>query len=286
MIIGADRPAVIENIKKHVEENHLNEKAELDDPEVNEEERKALIHKYLDQKHKPGYEKNARMARTAIKYYGKALNRKTTVKGLEKIKDIDGAAIITCNHFNQIDNTVIKTAMAKKDNHKVKTVIEETNLAMDGFFGFLMNYGDTIPISMDYDYIRNEFVNLLQEAVDEKDYIVIYPEQEMWFNYKRPRPGKRGAYYFASKLGVPVISLFVEMEDLPTKDTDEFYNVKYTVHVLDPIYPDSKLSDRKNSIAMLKKDDEQRISKYEELYRKKIDAPFSYDDIAGYISKA
>ena len=84
--------------------------------------------------------------------------------------------------------------------------------------------------------MRHDFVDLLRQVVEQKDYILIYPEQEMWFNYRKPRPCKRGAYYYASKLGVPVISCFTEVQDLDTMDDDHFKNVQYTLHILDPIF--------------------------------------------------
>ena len=34
------------------------------------------------------------------------------------------------------------------------------------------------------------------------DIVLIYPEEEMWFNYRLPRPCKRGAYQFAHELDV------------------------------------------------------------------------------------
>ncbi|WP_289183075.1 lysophospholipid acyltransferase family protein [uncultured Dubosiella sp.] len=285
MILGNDRPAVVEHIRQLVLDNELNAKAELDDPVLTPEQKDALVQGFLARQGTRAQELDARLARYIIKYYTKLVNHRTQIVGLDKIEAIEGGAIITSNHFNQLDNTVVKKMIAEKDGRDVYTVIQEANLAMDGFFGFLMNNGDNIPISDNYDYMRHDFVDLLRQVVEQKDYILIYPEQEMWFNYRKPRPCKRGAYYYASKLGVPVISCFTEVQDLDTMDDDHFKNVQYTLHILDPIFPDPALSDRANSIAMAKKDYEQRCAAYEKIYNRPMTAAFSYRDIAGYVKE-
>lgn len=282
MILGNDRPAVIEHIKTLAETEDLNAKAELDDPCLDDSQKQALIQRFLDRQGTRAQELDAKLARYIIKYYTKLVNYKTQIVGLEKIADINDGAIIVSNHFNQLDNTVVKKMIQEKDGKRVYTIIQETNMGMEGFFGFLMNNGDNIPISDNYDYMRHEFVDLLEQVIRQKDYLLIYPEQEMWFNYRKPRPGKRGAYYYASKLGVPVISCFTEIRDIEGMDDDNFKNVQYTIHILDPLYPDPKKSDRQNSIEMVKKDDQQRKEAYEKIYGKLLTYDFSYDDIAGY----
>jgi 1-acyl-sn-glycerol-3-phosphate acyltransferase len=283
MILGGNREAVIENIKEHVQRGALNEKAELDDPIVSDEERMELIEKFLHQKQDPKYASNNRLANTIANYYGKLINRHTKIVGLDKIKDIRHGAIITSNHFNQLDSTIIKKMVAQKDGHALYTVIEETNLAMDGFFGFLMNYCDNIPISVNYDYMRQGFSDQLKQVLNHDDYVLIYPEQEMWFNYRKPRPCKRGAYYYASQLGVPVISCFTQIDDLDKIDSDPFKEVRYTLHILDVLYPDPNKSARINSIEMAEADFALRKKAYEEIYHKPYDQEFNYEDIAGYI---
>ena len=107
----------------------------------------------------------------------------------------------------------------------------------------------------------------------------------MWFNYRLPRPCKRGAYQFASLCDVPIISCFVEIIDLDKDDNEEFKEVKYIVHVLDPIIPDKNKTARQNSIDMAEIDYKQKVEAYEKCYNKKLNYKFSYDDIAGYKKK-
>lgn len=283
MILGADRPSVIAHIRTLAEARRLNDKAELDDPCLSEEKKMALIADLKKHRAKYSFPANRKAANRIMQYSAKKVNRKTEYVGLEKIAGITDGAIITHNHFNQFDSTAVTSLIEKKDGKTVCTIIEETNLALPGILGFLMQNGDTIPITGNFDYMRGDFVKQMQQVLDQKDYILIYPEQEMWFNYRKPRPGKRGAYYYAAMFGKPVISLFTEMIDEEGMDDENFRNVRWRVHVLDPLYPDPNKSLRKNSIEMAKKDDEQRKAAYERIYGR----PLSYDpepnDIAGYM---
>lgn len=113
---------------------------------------------------------------------------------------------------------------------------------------------------------------------------MIYPEQEMWFNYRKPRPVKRGAYYYAAKANVPIISCFTEIIDQPKpeKNNDEFYQTKYRLHVLPLIWPDSKLSVNENAKMMMEKDYAQKKAAYEAAYQKKLSYDFEPHDIAGW----
>ena len=129
------------------------------------------------------------------------------------------------------------------------------------------------------------FPTILKERLAKKHYILIYPEEEMWFNYRKPRTLKPGAYYFAARNNVPVISCFTEMIDTDEEDNNEFYKVKYVLHVLPPIYPDPKLSPKENSLIMMEKDYNQKKEAYEKAYGKKLDYTFEADDIAGWIKK-
>ena len=144
-----------------------------------------------------------------------------------------------------------------------------------------MNYLDVLPVSKSPTYLIKTFMPELKKILNNGYIVLIYPEEEMWFNYRKPRPCKRGAYQFASINKVPVISCFTEMVDLNIPDNDEFNKVKYIVHVLDPIIPDLNKSDRQNSIDMANIDFKQKKEAYEKAYNKELIYDFESNDIAG-----
>ena len=136
--------------------------------------------------------------------------------------------IITSNHFSQLENTVIRHLTNTFGRRKLGIISQTSNFAMTGIIGYIMNYADTIPISTDPRYLARDFLSVLKERlVDKKHAILLYPEQEMWFNYRKPRPPKKGAYYYAAKLNVPVLSCFVEVIDTDKDASEQFKKVRY-----------------------------------------------------------
>ena len=198
-MITPKRDWVIHNIKVNINKKTFNDKVEVDDPNLSEEEKRKILKDFIKQKETLFYKVknyiNRMMVNSATWYF----NRTTEIKGIEKVKNIKSSAIITSNHFNPIDNTIIRTLSKKMKKKKLYIVSQETNLAMPGIIGFLMRYADVIPISGERKYMGDIFLKLIQERIDNNDFVLIYPEQEMWFNYRKPRPLKRGAYYYAAK---------------------------------------------------------------------------------------
>ena len=283
MIIGGSKKKVVANIKNAADNGRLNDKVEIGDPELDNTRRKKLLGKYVKQRNESPYHYRNWLARRIVDFVTFGVNVNTKVVGADKIKHIKSGAIITSNHFNPVDTTIIRYGIKKARRYRMFIVSQDTNFAMKGFLGFLMRYADEIPVSKDKDYMERHFYRTLNNLlVNKKEYILIYPEQEMWFNYRKPRPPKRGAYFYAAKFNVPIISCFVEMRDMDKDDTEEFKRVKYVLHILDPIYPDPEKSERDNSFDMMKKDYEQKKEAYEQIYKRPLDYAFSDSDIAGW----
>ncbi len=283
MIIGGSKKDVIKNIEKNIKENELNKKVETGDPNLTEEEiDQLIINFYKNKKNKYTYSFKKNIANSIVKKIGKEIYPTIELDGLENLNNLDlsKGAIITCNHFNPLDSYNIRklTNILRKDLY---IVIQDTNLALPSELGFLMNYMNTIPLKNSPNYILNIFKKELESVLSKGNFVLIYPEEEMWFNYRKPRPCKRGAYQFASMLNVPIISCFVEINDLSDDDNEEFYKVKYKVHILKPLIPDKNKSDRANIIELSKKDYEQKKESYEISYDTKLDYEFSISDIAG-----
>ena len=283
MVIGGSKKAVIENIKKNVKEDELNKKVEVNDPHLSDEEiNKALDRFYGIRRHKIAYFLESRFAYLFVDIIGLKLNKSIEIEGLDNIKNINEGAIVTSNHFNPLDNMAIRKLIKKRYRKNFYVVSQETNLAMPGIIGYLMNSINIIPLCKGPNYIIKTFIPELKRVLNKNNYVLIYPEEEMWFNYRKPRPCKRGAYQFAAEAGKPIISCFTEIRDTDKDDNDEFKEVKYIVHVLNPIYPDKNKSVRENSKIMAEIDYMQKKEAYEKCYHKKLDYTFSYEDIAGY----
>ena len=91
----------------------------------------------------------------------------------------------------------------------------------------------------------------LNKAIDtvlaKGHYLLVYPEQAMWWNYRKPRQYRIGAYRWASRNNVPVVPCFTTMEDLPEFEEDGLPKQKLTLHIGKPIYPQKELNDKQNA---------------------------------------
>lgn len=282
MIIGKNKQAVIENIQQAVQEEQFHRKVEVDDPGLSAEEEQQILRQFPDRMRTAGYRLKNKAARILVETVTRGMNRNTEFTGIEHLKQIHTGAIITSNHFNPLDNTAVRSALKRAGKNRLYIVSQAGNFAMKGLIGFVMNYADTIPLGKDQDYMSGAFPDLIKKLLRHGKYVLIYPEQEMWFNYRKPRPPKRGAYYYAARFHVPVISCFVELVEIKEKENDEFNKVRYVVHILPPIYPDPQKSVRENSIAMMEKDYSQKKKAYEKCYGKKLQYEFEPGDIAGW----
>ncbi len=285
MIIGGSKKEVIKNIETNIINKELNRKVEVNDAVMSDEEIMKLINKFYKNKSKKfSYTIKHMIANMTISKYMKLLDKDITIKGLENLKDLDlsKGAIITSNHFNPLDTFIIRKLVEKVLKKDLYIVIQDTNLAMPGSLGFLMNYTNTIPVSKSPTYLAGTFKENLRKILSDGNIVLIYPEEEMWFNYRKIRPLKRGAYQYAAILNVPVISCFTKIIDTDILDNEEFNKTIYELNVLGYLYPDKDISPRVNSINMLNEDYTWKKRSYEEAYNKSLDYNFSKDDIAGY----
>ena len=174
------------------------------------------------------------------------------VKGLENYVEMKRkGAIITCNHFNAMDNFAVYKAIEKHVYHRelVKVCREGNYTNFPGFYGFLFKHCNTLPLSSVASTMKN-FMHAVKTYLAQGRQILIYPEQAMWWNYRKPRPLTSGAFKMAAENNVPVIPFFITMQDSDIVDSDGFFVQEYTVNILKPIFPKEELSVRQNAEVM------------------------------------
>lgn len=283
LLVTPGREQAIENIRRAVAEGRFNDKTEPFDPQWAPEALKAGILDYVSRLDSIGFKLKNAAARVIvdqwIRRYSDGINE---MVGLEKLDSIPGPAFLTSNHFNPFDNGIHRTLARRSGHGRLVAISQGTNFVMPGLNGFVLRNIDVIPLVSEPSYMNGPFRELMRKHLDANRFILIYPEQEMWFNYRKPRPGKRGAFLFAAQFGVPVIPTFVEMQDLPRMQTSAFHEVKLVLHVLDPVFPDPARSFRENSFAMCEADFAAKKACYEACYGKPLTYDFSTWDIAGW----
>ena len=263
MIFGFHRRQVIANIKRNVAEKQFNSKAELHDPVLNKEQTNNIVKKYWKHTASVGYRMINLVIRCVFALASQILTGRCKIEGLENLPD-------TPNAFERL-----------------YIVVEASNLAMPHLIGWAVRNFDSLPIDTNLHYLSRVFPEKLKKAMAKPCWILIYPEQELWFNYRKPRPLKKGAYYYAAKLYQPIVSTFTEIRSTSKREMfhRDFYKTRKVLHVLPTIYPDKNLKISENVNKMWRTDYKQKKAACEKCYGKKLTDDFSYDDIAGFSPK-
>lgn len=197
------------------------------------------------------------------------------IEGLENFENLKSGAIITCNHFNPLDTFAIQYAYkkAKQKKRKLFRVIKEGNYtSMTGFYGLIMKYCNTLPLSRNHKTMAN-FISSINSILKSGNFVLVYPEQAMWWNYKKPRPLKDGAFKFAVKNNVPVLPLFITMEDSENVGQDGFKIQEYTIHISKPIYPQKDKTMLENIKLLM----EENYDIWKNIYETTYNIPLTYE---------
>ena len=198
------------------------------------------------------------------------------VYGTEHLSALKDGAILTCNHFSPFDNYIvfhcIRKYLPKKYLYKVIREGNYTNFP--GLYGFLFRHCNTLPLSRNRRTMVN-FMSAVNTLLSKGESILIYPEQVMWWNYRKPRPYKVGGFKMAYRANVPVIPTFITMQDDCSRTDENGYPVqRHTLHIMPPIYPDLSLGEKAGAEVMMQKAYELCKAKYEEVYQ----TPLTYGE--------
>ena len=272
-----DRVAILEKIAQYEREGRFSEDVEDDPPS------RTLMPDEIKYGTK-GIKKRvkSKLAFAAARHFVNSLidDKKLIIKdikGIENFRNLNTGAIITCNHFNAFDSFAIQLAYdaAEQPNRRFYRVIREGNYtSFPGFYGFLMRNCDTLPLSSNLKTMK-KFMLAVDELLKEGHYILVYPEQSMWWNYRKPKPLKNGAYSFAFRNKVPVLPCFITMKDSDIMGEDGFYVQEYTIHIGEPIYPNTALSYREGTKDML----DRNFALWKEIYEREYNMPLVYDTV-------
>lgn len=213
----------------------------------------------------------------AIRYIRSLIKKKQLiikdVIGLEYLTSLDTGCIITCNHFNPYDNFALHEILhsyIKESGKRFYKVIKEGNYSFKGLYGYFFRHCETLPLSSNFETMK-KFNKAIKILLENKNMILIYPEQSMWWNYRKPRPLKLGAFKYSIKHNVPIVPCFITMKDSSIIGEDGFLVQEYTINFLPPIYPDISLSSKEETINMSNRNYEMWCKVYKEFYNEKVE---------------
>lgn len=273
--MARDRLAVLERIEALEKEGRFDKDVENDPPS------KVLLAKDVDYTRKKIWSKiKTKIAfKVAGMFVDKLIeNKRLIIKdmiGLEYFSALDSGAVVTCNHFNAFDSFAIHLAYyaSRQKERQFYRVIREGNYTnFPGLYGFLMKNCNTLPLSSSFTTMK-KFMDSTNRLLQNGNFVLFYPEQSMWWNYRKPKPLKDGAYKFAVRNNVPVLPCFITMRDSDVLDEDGFYVQEYTIHIAPPIYPVENKSAAEN-IAFLR---EENYRVWKKIYEDSYGIPLSYN---------
>lgn len=215
--------------------------------------------------------KNKIANRMGEKFFDKMIdNRQLIIKeirGIENFTAVKGGKIVTCNHFNVCDNYAVWVALRDHmDKKMLYKVIREGNYTNPPKpFGFLMRHCNTLPLSSQSATMK-KFLRAVKVLLERGETILIYPEQSMWWNYRKPKPMQDGAFVLAVRNKTPIVPIFITMEDSDILDNDGFFVQEYTIHILPAIYPNQLLSRTQARETMKQENYKAWVRVYEEFY--------------------
>lgn len=268
--LSVERSEVYEKIKILEKEGRFGEDVENDPPYT-------PLHGFIDYKHQKLKSKiRAKIYdKYSFKYFNKQIKLGNIViddyVGVDYLKNLKTGAIVTANHFNPFDSIPIHKAVKKYHRKRVLfKIIKEGNYTYPGLYGKFMRYCNTLPLANDYDVLR-QMLDGVEYWLKKGYLILIYPEQSMWWNYRKPKPTKPGAFRFAAKFGFPILPTFITMRQTDKLNDDGDFIQAYTLHILEPIYPKKDLSLKENIAYLQEKHDLAWKAVYEEVYQTKLE---------------
>ena len=269
--ISPERAQVLQRIEEYEKEGRFNDSVE-NDPEAPE-----LLPEDVDYLCKKFSSKMKRRVANFLgdRYFLNLIKKDILiidgVTGEEHLSALQNGAVITCNHFSAMDNYAVFHCIRKYLPRKyLYKVIREGNYTnFPGLYGYLFRHCNTLPLSRNRRTMVN-FMTAVQTLLKRGESILIYPEQGMWWNYKKPRPYKVGGFKLAYRAGVPVVPIFITMKDDTRLDGDGYPIQRMTLHILKPIYPDKSLGEKVGAENVMNEAYALCKEKYEEVYGVKL----------------
>ncbi len=217
--------------------------------------------------------KNKIANRAGTKFFDKMIASRQLiikeVKGIENYTAVEGGKLVTCNHFSPCDNYAVWVALRDYMGGKLLyKVIREGNYTNPPKpFGLFMRHCNTLPLSSQMSTMK-KFSKAIKTLLSRGETILIYPEQSMWWNYRKPKPMQDGAFALAVRNDTPIVPIFITMEDSDVLDGDGFPVQEYTLNIPPAIYPDQSLPSNERKDKMKRENYEAWVKVYEEFYGK------------------
>jgi 1-acyl-sn-glycerol-3-phosphate acyltransferase len=169
------------------------------------------------------------------------------IEGKENLKSIKKTgAICISNHSQFLDAGIMKRVLLPRKTYITLGITNNKN----GFTGKFLKSIGCFPLSNMFS-AQKKLNDAISTVLKKNKIVTFNPEHSMWKNYRKPRPFKKGAFYYAVKNNVPIVPIIIL--NRANKKIDKVFNRKnrLTAKVLPPIYPNMQLNE-KNRVEFMK----------------------------------
>lgn len=162
------------------------------------------------------------------------------IKGRKYLKAVRGkGAFSVSNHVHFLDNLVLRQGL--RGRKKMFVTVAAFN-SKSGLYGKLLRSSGTLPLPDDNLFSATRNLNqALSRLIKRKRVIHFYAEHTMWMYYPKPRPFKRGAFFYAAKFNTPVLPMFLCFTK--PKGLRKLFGFKRdaVLQIMPPVLPDPQL---------------------------------------------
>ena len=181
------------------------------------------------------------------------------VKDRKKLKGI-GACITTSNHVGYLDAVL----SLRSTGWKRKYIVVAPHNCKQNFGGAILRSAGVVPLPISFKGTR-PFNEAMDGLAAKKAAIHFYAEQSMWIGYRKPRPFKEGAFYYAERLDVPVVPMLYCFKD-PRGLRKLLHLPKAVIKIGEPVYINKELSPRERKADIARRVNEATKAMYESFY--------------------
>ena len=182
------------------------------------------------------------------------------VNGRKKLKKI-GACITTSNHVGYLDAVLTLRATGMQNRY----IVAAPHNCKSTLGGKILCSAGELPLPISYKGMR-PFTEMLEYVSERKKAkIHFYAEKSMWIDYRKPRPHKDGAYFYADKLDIPVVPMLYCFKE-PRGLRKLFHLKKAVIKIGDPIYVNKDLPPRERKADLAQRTYAATAELYEQFY--------------------
>lgn len=181
------------------------------------------------------------------------------VKDRKKLKRL-GACVTESNHVGYLDALLTRRATGCKKLY----IVAAPHNRKRTLGGALLASAVIIPLPISLKGAR-PFAEMLEYVKTRGAAIHFYAEKSMWLRYEKPRPYKEGAFFYAERLGVPVVPMLYCFKK-PRGLRRLLGLPKAVVRIADPIYSDETLPPRERKTDLCARTQAAVRALYEDFY--------------------